>query len=96
MIRLRHVNAGYPEKEVLRGLSLTLPEKGAVAVMAPSGYGKTTLLRLLAGLLQPTAGSITGLMSLGAVKGTRLTVTAQGAEADKALTALYEYMKENL
>ena len=37
MIRLQHVNAGYPEKEVLHRLSLTLPEKGAAALMAPSG-----------------------------------------------------------
>jgi NitT/TauT family transport system ATP-binding protein len=61
MIQLRDVNAGYPEKEVLHRLSLTLPEKGAVAIMAPSGFGKTTFLRLLAGLIQPTAGKITDL-----------------------------------
>ncbi len=61
MIQLRQVNAGYPEKEVLHRLSLTLPEHGALALMAPSGYGKTTLLRVLAGLIQPSAGTITGL-----------------------------------
>ena len=61
MIRLRHVTAGYPEKEVLHQLSLDLPESGAMALMAPSGYGKTTLLRVLAGLLPIQAGKITGL-----------------------------------
>ncbi len=61
MIRLRLVSAGYPEKEVLRRLNLALPEKGAVALMAPSGYGKTTLLRVLAGLLPIQAGKITGI-----------------------------------
>jgi NitT/TauT family transport system ATP-binding protein len=61
MIRLDHVSAGYPEKEVLRGLNLALPERGAAAIMAPSGYGKTTLLRVLAGLIVPSAGKITGL-----------------------------------
>ena len=61
MIRLRHVSAGYPEKEVLRDISLTLPETGAAAVMAPSGYGKTTLLRVLAGLIRISAGEISGL-----------------------------------
>jgi NitT/TauT family transport system ATP-binding protein len=61
MIKLKHVSAGYPGKEVLHRLNLTLPEKGAAAIMAPSGYGKTTLLRVLAGLLQPSAGEITGL-----------------------------------
>ena len=61
MITLSHVMAGYPEKTVLRDLNLTLPDRGAAALMAPSGYGKTTLLRLLAGLLRPQAGEITGL-----------------------------------
>ena len=50
MIRLSHVWAGYPGKPVLRDISLDFPEQGAVALMAPSGYGKTTLLRVLAGL----------------------------------------------
>ena len=61
MICLRQVSAGYPEKEVLKGLNLSLPDKGAVAVMAPSGYGKTTLLRVLAGLLPIQDGELTGL-----------------------------------
>ena len=61
MIRFRHVSAGYPEKEVLRDVSLTFPETGAAALMAPSGYGKTTLLRVLAGLLRVSAGEISGL-----------------------------------
>lgn len=61
MIRLSHVTAGYPGKTVLRDLSLSLPDTGAVALMAPSGCGKTTFLRLLAGLMQPQSGEITGL-----------------------------------
>ena len=61
MIRLTNVTAGYPGKTVLRNLSLSLPEQGAAAVMAPSGFGKTTLLRVLAGLLQPQSGTVSGL-----------------------------------
>ena len=61
MKRLTNVTAGYPGKAVLRNLSLSLPEQGAVAIMAPSGFGKTTLLRLLAGLLKPEAGTMSGL-----------------------------------
>ena len=61
MIKLEQVSAGYPEKEVLHDLNFSLPERGAVAVMAPSGYGKTTLLRVLAGLIKPSAGEVTGL-----------------------------------
>ena len=61
MITLSHVTAGYPGKTVLRDVMLSLPEEGAVALMAPSGYGKTTLLRVLAGLLPIQAGEIAGL-----------------------------------
>ena len=61
MIGLSRVTAGYPGKQVLHDFSLTLPGEGAVALMAPSGYGKTTLLRVLAGLIRPEAGEITGL-----------------------------------
>ena len=61
MISLSNVTAGYPGKIVLRDLTLSLPEQGAAAIMAPSGYGKTTLLRVLAGLLKPQSGTISGL-----------------------------------
>lgn len=61
MIVLSDVTAGYPGKTVLQKLSLSLPEQGAVALMAPSGFGKTTLLRVLAGLLKPSSGTVSGL-----------------------------------
>jgi putative ABC transport system ATP-binding protein len=43
---------------ILDGINLEVPEKQFLAVVGPSGSGKTTLLGLLAGLDQPTAGSI--------------------------------------
>jgi putative ABC transport system ATP-binding protein len=44
--------------EALRGIDLTLRRGEFVAVMGPSGSGKSSLLHLLAGLDQPTTGSI--------------------------------------
>ena len=61
MIALSDVTAGYPGKTVLQKLTLSLSEKGAAALMAPSGFGKTTLLRVLAGLLKPESGTVSGL-----------------------------------
>ena len=58
MIQVRGLTVRYGEKTVLRGLDLTLPDDGVTAVMAPSGVGKTTLLRVLAGLLEPERGSV--------------------------------------
>ena len=60
MIRFEKVCFSYPGKEIFRDLSLEFPEEGAIALMGPSGLGKTTLLRLLAGLEKPMAGKITG------------------------------------
>jgi len=41
------------------GLSLSLEDGGAVLVVGPNGAGKSTLLRIVAGLLPPSAGTIT-------------------------------------
>jgi iron(III) transport system ATP-binding protein len=50
---------GYGKTPVLRGLTLTVQAGDAVAVVGPSGGGKSTLLRLIAGLEVPQAGQIT-------------------------------------
>lgn len=44
--------------EALGELSLEVPEGGFVSVVGPSGCGKTTFLRILAGLIQPNAGTV--------------------------------------
>jgi NitT/TauT family transport system ATP-binding protein len=52
----------YPQPSgalaVLGGLSFSVAEGQFLCIVGPSGYGKTTLLRLLAGLEQPAAGTI--------------------------------------
>lgn len=58
MIELKSISFSYGEKEVLKNLSFTFPDKGVFAVMGESGKGKTTLLRLLCGLEKPRAGEI--------------------------------------
>lgn len=42
----------------LEGVSLTIAQHQFVAVLGPSGCGKSTLLRLTAGLMRPTAGTV--------------------------------------
>ena len=55
-IELRDVWAGYGERQVIKGLDLSV-ERGSVAALAgPNGVGKSTLLRLLSGSLRPSRG----------------------------------------
>lgn len=63
MITLQAVSFSYGEKEILRDLTLEIPNRGITALRGPSGCGKTTLLRILGGLEKPEKGSITGLDS---------------------------------
>ena len=60
-MKLSHITARYGELPILENFSLELPDSGVICFFAPSGTGKTTLLNLLCGLLQPDSGSITGL-----------------------------------
>lgn len=48
----------YSGKEVLHEINLTIQARDFVAVIGPNGGGKTSLLKLMLGLLRPTRGSI--------------------------------------
>ena len=57
-LELRDVHFGYQEKEVLHGVSMSIPEGSFVAFVGPSGSGKSTIARLIASLWDVTDGSI--------------------------------------
>ncbi len=57
-VRLRDVSAGYGERIALEDISLDLPTGSLVAIFGPNGGGKSTLLKLIAGLLAPTTGTV--------------------------------------
>jgi len=68
-INVSRLCKSYNGRPVLQDLTLTFPEGQVSCLMAPSGWGKTTLLRILLGLTSPDSGTITGLdgLRLGAV-----------------------------
>lgn len=57
-VRLRGVDKTYGAKRVLEGIDLDIRPGEFVALLGPSGTGKTTLLRLLSGLETPDAGTV--------------------------------------
>jgi len=58
-IRYENVSFGYGDEPVLHGVDLTIQSGETVAIVGPSGAGKTTLVNLLARLYDPTEGRIT-------------------------------------
>ena len=59
VIRLSDISMKRDNREILSHVSLDVNQGDFLAVTGPNGGGKTTLLRILLKLLQPTAGSVT-------------------------------------
>lgn len=57
-IRLEKVTFSYQEKEVLKEVSLTIPKGKNIALVGPSGGGKSTLMDLLPRFIEPNTGNI--------------------------------------
>ena len=58
LIEIKDVIAGYGSKTVLRDVSLDIYEGDFLGIIGPNGGGKTTLLKVILGLLQPSSGTI--------------------------------------
>jgi branched-chain amino acid transport system ATP-binding protein len=52
------IHAGYGGTTVLAGVDLTVPRGGVVALLGPNGVGKTTILRVILGLVRARQGTI--------------------------------------
>src|ERR1044071_457010 len=58
IVELRDVGIQFGEKKVLDGVSLTADPQERLAIIGQSGMGKTTILRLILGILAPACGSV--------------------------------------
>jgi NitT/TauT family transport system ATP-binding protein len=58
MLEIRHLSKSYGATHAIGDVDFTVAEREFVSVVGPSGCGKTTLLKCIAGLLQPTSGEV--------------------------------------
>lgn len=58
MLEARDLSFAYDNRVLFEGLSLSVASGERVAVQAPSGFGKTTLCRVLSGYLEPQSGCV--------------------------------------
>lgn len=85
MIRVEDVHVAFGDKQVLRGVSLQVPEGGVYALIGPGASGKSVLLKTLAGLIKPARGKVS-------IAGDEISAMddAQLAEARKRIGMLFQ------
>jgi ABC-type Fe3+/spermidine/putrescine transport system ATPase subunit len=57
-LSISHLSVSLGERTIISDLSFELRQGQIASLLGPSGCGKTTLLRTIAGLIQPTSGTI--------------------------------------
>ena len=58
MLRIEDLDLHYGDAQALSGVSLHVPQGAIVAIVGANGAGKTSLIRAIAGMLKPSAGTI--------------------------------------
>jgi zinc transport system ATP-binding protein len=82
VIAIRDLSFSYDGHLVLEDVNLTIGERDFVCIVGPNGGGKTTLLRLALGILQPTRGSVRVFGMTPTEARSRLGYLPQHAEHD--------------
>jgi ATP-binding cassette ChvD family protein len=58
VVEVENLSKGFGDRELIEGLSFSLPRNGLVGVIGPNGVGKTTLFKMIVGDEKPDSGSI--------------------------------------
>ncbi|CAI9767414.1 unnamed protein product [Fraxinus pennsylvanica] len=93
LIECRNVYKSFGEKHILRGVNFKIRLGEAVGIIGPSGTGKSTILKIMAGLLAPDKGEVLirgrrrhGLISDEEISGLRIGLVFQSAALFDSLT----------
>lgn len=96
MIRVEHVTRKFGDFTAVNDVSFELERGRVFGFLGPNGSGKSTTIRMLAGLLAPTAGRITGFGSLDVTKDTEAWKSRLGYMSQKFSLYLDLTVEENL
>ena len=58
MISIKNIHKAFNEQKVLRGVNLEIPDKKITVIIGQSGEGKSVLLKMLLGIMEPDVGTI--------------------------------------
>lgn len=58
MLEVENLHTGYGKKEIVHGVSFSVPDGEFVCIIGANGCGKTTMLKSILGLLRPFSGSV--------------------------------------
>jgi len=64
LISATHLAKSYGPKDIFTNISLSVPRQARIALVGPNGVGKTTLLRVLIGLEEPSSGVVSRARNL--------------------------------
>ena len=79
VVQARDICLSYRKRQVLDGISLTLNERQIVTIIGPNGCGKSSLTRVLLGLVKPQSGTVTRR------KGLRIGYMPQRLQLDRRM-----------
>ena len=97
LIEIEHLSAGYDQKQVLQDVNLTVYKDDYLGIIGPNGGGKTTLMRLILGLMKPTEGRIRYYKDGLEVKEIRMGYLPQYNSLDKQFPiSVYEVVLSGL
>jgi len=58
LLKVEDLDFAYEQQSVLTNISLTVYDRDYIGIIGPNGGGKTTLIKLILGLLKPQRGSV--------------------------------------